>query len=316
MQSPSKITNLKDIITPEEMADLYQFLQETFHDVENDQNLSWDCTKEDVSLMRQPIPNSEPETETETETETEAEKLVLHIPTIWKPSIKRQTQESVQMITPKKQNTIQPPKHTPKNKNYEGFHEYIRRYYPWSSINGWNQAIPLQEEESEDLCFITKDGGDLVLCDYPGCKKAYAKDAIPASCPFSKDKSWTCPRHYCTGCIESPTRQVKYVCMLCPFSSCVDCAPLFENTYGWTVLPPSALHPNDIALNDTLPDITWITCNNCTAELEKRKERRVSDIRRYKKRYEYLEQIDLSRKIYCEMVVGAKPPPRKKPRRN
>ena len=286
VQTPpiKSIDSILQHIPAEEFADLYKFLQETFHDLENDPCLSLDYTDADLSLKREPLSNPE----------EEKEKCIVATTTT-----KNQT------TTHKQQPS--------KIKNYEGFHEYIKRYYPWSTINGCNQANLLKDNESEDLCFICKDGGDLVLCDFPGCKKVYDRRLFPEDDDsLMNAQQWICPRHYCTGC-NCTGSAVKYICMLCPFSSCKECVSKYESHNGWTIMSPNALNPHDIALNDYLQDVTWITCHYCTRELDERIHRRTQNSIRYMNRYSYLEQLDMSRRINI-CVEGAKPPLMKRQR--
>ena len=51
---------------------------------------------------------------------------------------------------------------------------WVLRKYPqyFKDYLGGNRLQSLNAEE-EDVCFWCKDGGDLLTCDYPGCKKVY-----------------------------------------------------------------------------------------------------------------------------------------------
>ena len=363
VQTPSINTfdSIVQHVPAEEFADLYQFLQETLHDVENDPCLSLDYMDADLSLMREPLPNPEEEENQEhivTVTQCEntitvqtpsintVDTILQHIPAKESADLyqflretlhdvdstehgdlhpEERKQECIVSPTSTTQTPTQTQTHTPtqitnhnkpqksKNKNYERFHEYIKRYYPWSTINGCNQANPLNDEECEDLCFICKDGGDLVLCDFPGCKKVYDRRLFQEDDDLlTSVQKWICPRHYCTGC-NCTESEVKYICMLCPFSSCKGCVSKYESRNGWTIVAPNTLNPHDIALNESLQDVTWIACHHCTRELDKLVNRRANDSRRYMTRYSYLEKLDMSRRINI-CVEGAKPPLMKRQR--
>jgi len=65
---------------------------------------------------------------------------------------------------------------------------------------------PVEEDTSDpadafpgdDLCFICRDGGNILLCENPGCFKVYHPeclklDKLPAG-------TWHCPLHFCNAC--------------------------------------------------------------------------------------------------------------------
>ncbi|XP_030522330.1 uncharacterized protein At5g08430 [Rhodamnia argentea] len=75
-------------------------------------------------------------------------------------------------------------------------------------------------EESDDWCFVCKDGGELILCDHKECSKVYHSDCV------GKDDSlmqtgqfWTCDRHSCFICRKT----TKYYCFCCPNAICGRC---------------------------------------------------------------------------------------------
>lgn len=54
------------------------------------------------------------------------------------------------------------------------------------------------EVDSDERCLICGYGGDLIICEFPGCTKVYHQFCLGAY-PFPKDEDviWMCPRHTC-----------------------------------------------------------------------------------------------------------------------
>lgn len=81
---------------------------------------------------------------------------------------------------------------------------------------------------TDDVCFLCKDGGDLLECDYVHrdlpvrrpCQRVYHRHCLPFVVP-SKSKNWKCPRHYCDFCGNS---KLRYMCKYCPMSACAACS--------------------------------------------------------------------------------------------
>ena len=92
---------------------------------------------------------------------------------------------------------------------------------------------------TDDACFLCKDGGDLIECDWKrsfgnrrgrcSCRKVYHEYCLAYSVP--DNKTWICPRHYCDGCASN---QLTYMCKYCPVSTCKDCLYDLAVTYGTT----------------------------------------------------------------------------------
>ena len=83
---------------------------------------------------------------------------------------------------------------------------------------------------TEDSCFLCKDGGDLIECDYGrkgptkgkcvvGCKKVYHEYCLGYAIP-DEQKVWVCVRHYCAMC---GSLDLAYQCRSCPLSCCRGC---------------------------------------------------------------------------------------------
>ncbi|KAF3517906.1 hypothetical protein DY000_02063617 [Brassica cretica] len=77
-----------------------------------------------------------------------------------------------------------------------------------------------EEKEWEDWCFICKDGGSLMLCDYKGCPKAYHTSCVENDISAGEgDDSYICECHSCYLCGKRP----KLLCLCCPQSVCEGC---------------------------------------------------------------------------------------------
>lgn len=57
---------------------------------------------------------------------------------------------------------------------------------------------------SDDFCYVCNDGGTLVICDYPGCRRAYHKFCLNHEAQDDSDddddQPWHCPWHFCAEC--------------------------------------------------------------------------------------------------------------------
>lgn len=81
------------------------------------------------------------------------------------------------------------------------------------------------EVPTDDVCFLCKDGGDLIECDWrcplakngERCLKVYHAYCLDYEVA---DDNWVCPRHYCDMC---GSKTLKYICKYCPVSICANC---------------------------------------------------------------------------------------------
>ncbi|KAJ0241136.1 Plus-3 domain-containing protein [Hirschfeldia incana] len=77
-----------------------------------------------------------------------------------------------------------------------------------------------EEKEAEDWCFICKDGGNLMLCDYKDCPKAYHASCVENDIPGGEsDDSYICEWHSCYLCGREP----KLHCLCCQHAVCEGC---------------------------------------------------------------------------------------------
>eukprot|EP00743_Colponemidia_sp_Colp-15_P007316 GILK01007900.1.p1 GENE.GILK01007900.1~~GILK01007900.1.p1 ORF type:complete len:998 (+),score=250.31 GILK01007900.1:31-2994(+) len=149
------------------------------------------------------------------------------------------------------------------------------------STQASDQAV-LLDDSDEDDCFVCKDGGHLMLCDFQQkpplfggpstplrCHKAYHDECLAQEAKLfnetvanifsqrsaevvTKD-TWCCPRHLCTRCTIRPS---DVFCLMCPFAMCKTCAkdgPQFIK--GCDLICEDCLpHTVEIELNATKTD--------------------------------------------------------------
>ncbi|KAJ4878571.1 zinc ion binding [Raphanus sativus] len=77
-----------------------------------------------------------------------------------------------------------------------------------------------EEKECEDWCFVCKDGGSLMLCDYKDCPKVYHASCVEKSISVqNNEESLICMWHSCYLCNKRP----KLFCLCCPHAVCEGC---------------------------------------------------------------------------------------------
>ena len=91
--------------------------------------------------------------------------------------------------------------------------------------------------EGEDNCFVCKDGGEVVFCDFKGCSKVYHPDCVGLSAD-SLPERFTCPAHACSKCERGqPAAEAALppgwrCCRTCPSLYCKACLPSELPHYG------------------------------------------------------------------------------------
>ncbi len=148
------------------------------------------------------------------------------------------------------------------------FAQYVKVY---DTIDPY---FKLLDNNTEEVCYLCKDGGELVECDYKyskekhicgkkqRCKKVYHPYCLSYDIPADED--WCCPRHFCDVC---GSKELKYVCNFCPISICANCPEAFVNKFG--LKKYIQLSSKDSPHKDE----TTIICQNCIDMCEKSKKR-------------------------------------------
>ncbi|XP_034585747.1 uncharacterized protein At5g08430 isoform X2 [Setaria viridis] len=101
-----------------------------------------------------------------------------------------------------------------------------------------------QEEEEEavdgeDLCFVCKDGGELRVCDFRSCHKAYHPVCVGKDSDFlNSNEEFICEWHTCFIC----KGRSRYYCYCCPWHTfCQGCVsqaefvPVLRKTKGFCI---------------------------------------------------------------------------------
>ncbi|CAG7860414.1 unnamed protein product [Brassica rapa] len=77
-----------------------------------------------------------------------------------------------------------------------------------------------EEKDCEDWCFVCKDGGSLMLCDYKDCPKVYHACCVEKNISVqNNEESLICMWHSCYLCNKKP----KLFCLCCPHAVCQGC---------------------------------------------------------------------------------------------
>ncbi|GER29238.1 zinc finger CCCH domain-containing protein [Striga asiatica] len=81
-----------------------------------------------------------------------------------------------------------------------------------------------KDEESEDWCFVCKEGGDVRICDYKDCLKSYHPGCVNEDVSFlESEKDWDCAWHNCFNC--GCGKSSYLYCYTCPNAVCRKCLP-------------------------------------------------------------------------------------------
>ncbi|KAF7124830.1 hypothetical protein RHSIM_Rhsim12G0008900 [Rhododendron simsii] len=99
------------------------------------------------------------------------------------------------------------------------------------------KKIKKKDESAEDWCFVCKDGGLLIVCDYKQCLKSYHAECVGKDeSALETENSWTCAStqiafdfsisewHSCLVCHKSS----KFQCFCCPNAVCQRCSAAAE----------------------------------------------------------------------------------------
>ena len=117
-------------------------------------------------------------------------------------------------------------------------------------VNTRDEPAYEESRETDDACFLCKDGGSLIECDYGvgrhyRCRKVYHEYCLSFEVP--DDAVWHCPYHLCATCGRDGS---LHHCRYCPNAFCQDHVP---------ARPASSTRP--------------FACDACLEKLQKAKDR-------------------------------------------
>lgn len=92
-------------------------------------------------------------------------------------------------------------------------------------LHGTKKEVNEAQTMTDDSCFLCKDGGELIECDWkhPSKKKCRCLKVYHEYClEYAVDDGvkWCCPRHFCDVC---GSQSLKYICKYCTLSICANC---------------------------------------------------------------------------------------------
>lgn len=121
--------------------------------------------------------------------------------------------------------------------------------------SGTKASVAEALSTTEDVCFLCKDGGELIECDWRApsssskrqtgggnrgfcrCLKVYHEYCLDYAVQEGVD--WICPRHFCDMC---GTRDLKYMCKYCPLAICAECPEEMVKTVSMMAQSPLSSH--------------------------------------------------------------------------
>jgi hypothetical protein len=149
------------------------------------------------------------------------------------PSVKDGAAEPLNRFAkPKESLGIERPQNATLNNNGELYYfsqyvDYLSYFYDQFKVIKKQSNISRSEIPTDDVCFLCKDGGNVIECDWSGprkycCRKVYHEYCL--NFEVKADIQWCCPRHFCSCC---GSQSIKYMCMFCPISICNSCPKSF-----------------------------------------------------------------------------------------
>ena len=82
--------------------------------------------------------------------------------------------------------------------NYDS-HAALELVQPWAMVEEDEDGVGKTTEfDSDDMCAVCGDGGDLIICDAKGCKRVY--HAVCAELSEVPSGTWECSVHFCATC--------------------------------------------------------------------------------------------------------------------
>lgn len=98
----------------------------------------------------------------------------------------------------------------------------IETLTPWQEEDpdAAEDAARAQDEtyiEGDDFCLACREGGDLLICEYPGCKKVFHPGC--ANLERIPEGAWHCPYHECVSC-KGKVEDKSFYCSRCPTAYC------------------------------------------------------------------------------------------------
>jgi|EP01033_Poteriospumella_lacustris_P005504 hypothetical protein len=177
-------------------------------------------------------------------------------------------------------------------------------------------GVDAELEETDDACFLCKDGGEVVECDFGRtaaarrtaanaqsatssaarcrCRKVYHSYCLDYEVAANV-KVWLCPRHYCSACGKRDA--LRFLCAFCPLSLCGPCAPTFAAKYGRDLYAPLPFMP--ASQSPYCSEMVNIACEHCADQCDRLAQRDpVANARRHftrlGERQSFATSVDLS----------------------